>query len=149
VTAENGVTQTSDPATVWRWREHFQHDFAARMDWCVADSYDEANHNPLAVLNGDRTKHVLALQTKAGAEVRLSAEGTRDPDGDAVRATWLIYPEAGTIQGATLSAADGLATIVKLPIAARPGMLHVILQVEDNGAPSLFAYRRAIIEVTP
>ena len=149
VTAENGVTETSDPATIWRWREHFQHDFAARMDWCVADSYDEANHNPLAVLNGDRTKRVLTLQTKAGAEVRLSAEGTHDPDGHAVRATWLIYPEAGTIPGATLTATEGLATIVKLPIAAHPGMLHVILQVEDNGSPSLFAYRRAVIEVTP
>ncbi len=36
VTAEDGRTYTSDQATLWRWREHFQQDFAARMDWCVA-----------------------------------------------------------------------------------------------------------------
>jgi hypothetical protein len=44
VTADNGQTVCSDPATIWRWREQFQHDFAARMDWCVAKSYEDANH---------------------------------------------------------------------------------------------------------
>ena len=38
VTADNGATCTSAQATIWRWREAYQHDFAARMDWCVADS---------------------------------------------------------------------------------------------------------------
>jgi len=27
--------------------------------------------------------------------------------------------------------------------------LHVILQAKDDGTPLLFAYRRAIVEVTP
>ena len=39
--------------TVFRWREAFQNDFAARMDWCV-QPYTEANHHPVAVVNGDR-----------------------------------------------------------------------------------------------
>src|SRR5262249_4467369 len=57
-------TETSDFATIWRWRQHYQYDFAARMNWCVADRLDKANHNPLAVLNGDRTKDVLSLPGK-------------------------------------------------------------------------------------
>lgn len=149
VTADNGTTETTDPATIWRWREHFQQDFAARMDWCVADTFAKANHNPQPVLNGDHTKNVLVLPAKAGTEIALSAEGTVDPDQNAVRVSWWIYPEAGTVKGATLTAANGLTTRVRLPAGTRPGTLHVILQAEDDGSPHLFAYRRAVLEVTP
>jgi hypothetical protein len=40
---------TSNKATLWRWREDFQNDFAARMDWCTK-SFKEANHPPVPVL---------------------------------------------------------------------------------------------------
>ncbi len=149
VTADNGQTETSDPATIWRWREHFQNDFAARMNWCVADAYEKANHNPQPVLNGDSTQGVLTLHVKGGSEVALSAEGTADPDKDAVHVTWWIYAEAGSIKGATLTTTEGLATKVRLPAVTKPGAVHVILQAEDDGTPHLFAYRRAILEVTP
>lgn len=149
VTADNGKTETSDPATIWRWREHFQNDFAARMDWCVAETFDRANHNPLATLNGDRSTDVLKLPVKGGTRVSLSAEGSSDPDHNALRLTWWIYAEAGTLQNATLSNSEGLTTQVNVPAVKRPESLHVILQVEDDGAPHLFAYRRAILEVTP
>lgn len=149
VTAENGTIETSDQATIWRWREHYQHDFAARMDWCVADTFEKANHNPQPALNGDATKGVVTLQATAGSELALSAEGTSDPDGDAVRISWWIYSEAGTIEGATLSQVAGLDTTVRLPRVQRSGTLHVILQAEDNGTPALFAYRRIVVEVTP
>jgi hypothetical protein len=56
VTADNGQTVTSDQATIWRWREQYQNDFAARMNWCVTTDFTNANHNPIAVLNGDHTK---------------------------------------------------------------------------------------------
>src|SRR5207244_12429364 len=46
---DNGRTETSHQATIWRWREHYQNDFAARMDWCVADDFKSANHNPVSV----------------------------------------------------------------------------------------------------
>ena len=149
VTADNGITETTDPATIWRWREHFQNDFAARMNWCVADAFEKANHNPQPVLNGDRTKDVLRISAKAGTEVALSAEGTTDPDKNAVRITWWIYPEAGSIKGATLTRADGPTTSLHIPAGTKPGKLHVILQAEDDGTPYLFAYRRAVLEVAP
>jgi hypothetical protein len=149
VIADNGKTETSDPATIWRWREHYQHDFAARMDWCVADSFDRANHNPQPVLNGDKSGNVITLAGKGGTEVPLSAEGTSDPDKGAVKVTWWIYPEAGNVKGGTLTTAEGLTTKVQLPAVTKAGSLHVILQAEDDGAPHLFAYRRAVIDVTP
>jgi hypothetical protein len=149
VVVGDGSNVTSDPATIWRWREHYQHDFEARMNWCIADSFGKANHNPRPALNHDLTKNVLTLKAKSGTRVSLSAEGTTDPDGDSVRVTWWIYPEAGTIRNATLTVAEGLQTVVKLPVITEPGTVHVILQAEDSGEPHLFAYRRTVIEVAP
>lgn len=150
VTADNGRTETSNHATIWRWREHFQNDFAARMDWCVADDFKKANHNPRPVLNGDRSTSVLMIAAKPESTVTLSAEGTDAGDeGQHVQVTWWIYPEAGNINGAPLAESSGLKTAIVLPRGRQSGTLHVILQAEDDGKPRLFAYRRIVIQVRP
>jgi hypothetical protein len=149
VTLDDGTMKTSDQATVWRWRVHFQNDFAARMDWCVADTYGKANHNPIAVLNGDHTTDVIHIAGKVGMSVALSATGTSDPDRNNVNVTWWIYNESGSVKGATLSKTHGLQTDVQLSGVKEAGQLHVILQAEDDGTPPLFAYRRAVVDVTP
>lgn len=149
VTAANGQTVCSDQATIWRWREHFQHDFAARMDWCVADEYKLANHNPIAVLQEDTSRRVLSLRGMPGGTVHLSAAGSRDPDGDAIQLSWFVYREASTVNGeVTLSSASGESITFQVPSDARPGgTIHIILQVRDQGVPALFAYRRAVVTV--
>lgn len=150
VEIEKDRFETSNTATIWRWRKHFQHDFAARMDWCVADKFKKANHNPRPALNGDRSTGVLMIAAKAGSTVKLSAEGTdAGDDGQTVNVGWWIYPEAGTLEGASLTRSNGLTTEVTLPTAKQPGTVHVILQAEDDGAPQLFAYRRIVIQVSP
>ncbi len=144
VTTPDGRSHTSNTATIWRWRRAFQHDFAARMDWCVKPRSD-ANHNPVAVLNGKPGKDLVALE---GAAVELSAAGSSDPDGHALSYRWFIYPEAGTFQGdARLTSTNGLQTRLEIPAGAKPGTVHVILEVTDNGSPSLYSYRRAIVAV--
>ncbi len=148
VTADNGATETTNAATIWRWREHFQNDFAARMDWCVAEEYADANHNPRPVLNGDKSLKVIHLKAGAGDKITLSAEGTEDPDGDDFEITWWIYHDAGRVKGASLSHDSGPQTVVSLPAESkRTGAVHVILQVKDAGEPGLYGYRRAVIEV--
>ena len=150
VEVEPGRFETSNQATIWRWREHFQNDFAARMNWCVADAFTKANHNPRPVLNGDHTTGVVMISAKAGSTVTLSAQGTDAGDGgQGVKVSWWIYPEAGTIKEATLTSTGALTTQVTLPVASKPGTLHVILQAEDDGTPTLYAYRRIIIQVNP
>ena len=37
----DSTTFTGYKETLWRWRDDFQNDFAARMDWCLS-SYEEA-----------------------------------------------------------------------------------------------------------
>jgi hypothetical protein len=150
VTADNGRTETSNHATIWRWREPFQDDFAARMDWCVAEDFKKANHNPRPALNGDHSTGVVLVSAKGGSTVKLSAEGTdAGDDGQQVKVSWWLYPEAGSIEGATLTQTNGLNTEVILPAVTKPGTVHVILQAEDDGTPPLFAYRRVIIQAKP
>jgi len=150
VEIEPGRAETSNQATIWRWREHFQNDFAARMDWCVADDFKQANHNPRPVLNGNRSTDVVMISAKAGATVKLSAQGTDAGDeGQTVKVNWWVYREAGTLAGATLAQTNGFNTEVVLPAARRAGSVHVLLQAEDDGTPRLFFYRRVIIQVTP
>lgn len=151
-----GHSHTSNQATIARWRKHFQHDFAARMDWCVADDFKKANHNPVVVLNGDTTKRIVTLTAKPGDTLTFSSAGSSDPDGHAIVSHWMIYREAGTLgDEIKLSQTTGSETSLTLPATLPPPRrgapadhtVHVILTVEDNGAPSLVAYRRAILTV--
>ncbi len=65
----------------------------------MTDDYAKANHNPVAMLNGDTTRQVLKLHARAGETVALSSAGSRDPDGDAITSHWMIYTEPGTLVG--------------------------------------------------
>jgi len=146
----DGKPHTSNQATIWRWRRHYQHDFGARMDWCVADDYSKANHNPIAVLNGDQSKRIVEIAAKPGDAVKLSAKGSSDPDADAITSKWLIYREAGSFSdSAALSQDVGAETELTIPPSEgrspKQSTIHVILTIEDDGTPSLVAYRRAIV----
>ncbi|HYO24418.1 MAG TPA: nucleoside hydrolase-like domain-containing protein [Lacipirellulaceae bacterium] len=147
---DNGRTETSHHATIWRWREHYQNDFAARMDWCVAAEFDQANHNPHAVLNGDSSKSAASMTAKQGETVRLSAEGSTDPDNDELAFKWWVYREAGDFPGEiSLLAVEGPSTSFVAPPVKKPATVHVILEVRDAGTPNLWAYRRAIVTIAP
>jgi hypothetical protein len=149
VQAQDGSWHTTAQATIWRWREAYQYDFAARMDWCV-EKFEDANHNPVAILNGDDSKDVLEISAKAGDKIELSAKGSNDPDGDSFDITWFHYKEAGTLtETVELSSAKGTSTTFTAPTVQEKSTIHIILQLRDNGTPNLFSYRRAIITVEP
>ncbi len=136
--------------TLARWAEALQNDFRARLDWCVADDFRKANHRPRAALNGDTGREFVCLEAKPGERVRLSALGSRDPDGHRIRARWTVYPECGTFRGRVeLETAEGETTGFTAPEVRAPSTIHVILEVADEGSPRLFDYRRAIVTVKP
>ena len=134
--------------TIHRWREAYQNAFEARMDWCVLGP-DKANHAPTAVCNGDTSRLVLQQKVKPGDTVTLSAGGSSDPDGDRLRYHWWIYKEAGTCPGEVpITGTDTAEATINVPPQAA-GEIHVILEVTDNGAPPLTAYRRVILTAPP
>lgn len=133
-----------------RWRPAFQNEFAARMDWCVANDFQKANHPPVAVLNGDKSRDAVILRLKPGGTIAVSSAGSTDPDGHKLTARWFIYREAGTNLGAgALSAETGESVRLTLHPQQQSGTVHVILALSDNGTPSFTRYRRAVVEVQP
>ena len=139
---------TSAQATIWRWREAYQHDFAARMDWCAAETFGAANHNPVAAFDNDKSKAVVKLTVKPKETVTLSAAGTYDPDGDKVSYRWFVYKEAGSYDGPVNIKNDTAQQARFIALTAKsPGTIHIILEVKDNGEPSLVSYRRIIVTI--
>jgi hypothetical protein len=132
-------------ATLWRWRDDFQHDFAARMDWTIKP-YAEANHPPIPRLN-----HPEAITVRAGASIYMDANKTTDPDGDSLSFFWFPYPEAGSYKGVVkINGAENATTAsATAPKVEKPETLHFILRVTDKGNPSLSRYQRIIVTVTP
>ncbi len=140
---------TSNQATIWRWREEYQNDFAARIDWSNTPNYKKANHPPVAKLD-----HSNELLVKSGDIVKLSAKGSTDPDGDKLSYQWMVYKEVGTLNISRRGYADlensdsQEASFVALE-TDKVGTIHVILKVTDDGEPALTRYQRVIVNVMP
>jgi uncharacterized repeat protein (TIGR02543 family) len=126
--------------SISRWKDAIQNDFEARMDWSVSSSYSDANHHPIAVLNGNTGRGVLELSAAAESSVELSAAGSSDPDGNSLSYNWWIYDEVSS-GSASITGEHAETATVKVS----SGSVHVILEVVDNGSPNLTAYRRIII----
>lgn len=149
----DGNWYTDNHATIWRWRQAYQNDFAARMDWTIK-SYAEANHPPEPKLS-----HPDRLSARLGDTLELSAEGSTDPDKDALSFEWFVYGEAGgftTSSGrngrmVTIANADQPKINLTIPKNSvfRTGTLHVIVAVTDKGTPALTRYKRVILDVKP
>lgn len=164
VTGVDGKEHVSDQATIWRWREAFQNDFAARMAWTVND-FAHSNHNPIAVENGQSGTAPIEMDVTVGQAVTLDAGQSTDPDGQRIDFHWFHYAEAGMADGnlsaVTLSGADAARATVRADAVCRPGWLpglapcrgdgvaHIILAVTDEGTPRLTSYRRVILHVHP
>jgi hypothetical protein len=132
--------------TLWRWRDDFQNDFAARMDWTTRP-YAEANHPPVPVLG-----HPKTIAVESGEHFRLDARDSTDPDGDSLSFWWFHYPEAGGYEGAPLryAAAENMARITMMaPQVEKPETTHVVLRVTDRGSPPLSRYERVIVTIRP
>jgi hypothetical protein len=163
VTGVDGRQHVSDQASIWRWREVFQNDFAARMDWTIAD-FAHANHNPIAIVNGESGTAPVTIDVEVGKPIVLDASSSSDPDvNQTLRYNWFHYHEAGVtgtnpadvkITGANTLKATITATSVCrakwLPLGppcTGSGVAHIILAITDNGSPSLTTYHRIILNV--
>jgi len=128
-----------------RWIEAANRDFQARMDWCVADKFEDANHKPIIQIKGDLDRTV-----KGGQTVVLDATGTKDPDGDNMSFRWWQFQEAGTFDGmVTIDHPLGKKISFAAPVVEQTSTIHIILAVRDRGEPALYSFQRLIITVSP
>lgn len=140
----DGTTYIDNTATIWRWRNHFQNDFAARMDWTIND-YKNANHPPIAKLN-----HENEIEVKSGEEIILDATVSEDPDGDKLSYKWIFYREAGTYSSMTnIENNENARLQITAPKVDSPKVMHFVVAVTDDGEPKLTSYQRVILTVSP
>ena len=150
----DGRWHTSNHATIWRWRSAYQNDFAARMDWTIKP-FANANHPPVPQLG-----HAREIVAKPGQRVDLSADGSSDPDGDALSYDWFHYGEPGTFTTSSARSGQPITIqqfdqpkawfVVPTDRVMPPGTgdVHIILAVTDHGTPRLTRYRRVIVTVS-
>tara|TARA_R110001606_G_scaffold63554_2_gene147146 strand:+ start:810 stop:2231 length:1422 start_codon:yes stop_codon:yes gene_type:complete len=130
--------------TLWRWRDDFNNDFAARMDWCTM-SFENANHPPVPVLS-----HPQEFEVKSGQAFTLDALDSTDPDGDNLSFLWFHYPEESSYKEKINLGADNVHIVhATAPKVTKKETLHFILKVTDKGSPALSRYKRVIVTVTP
>lgn len=149
----DGKWHSGNHETIWRWREAFQNDFAARMDWTILP-VDKANHPPVVKID-----HEKSLVAKPGERINLSAKNCSDPDGDALSYKWFCYAEAGTLPVSSATSSQPIEIkdfdqqeawfMVPTGRVMPPGTgtIHIVLAVTDHGSPRLTRYQRIIVTV--
>ena len=131
-------------ASVWRWRDIFQRDFAARMAW--AEDAKDANHPPAVAINGEEVRMPIVKSVRPGESLKLTAEGA-DRDEDQLSYRWWIYHNAGTYKReVTVEKANQAELQFEVPADSAGTTIHLILEVTDNGEPQLTTPVRIVLQ---
>lgn len=169
------VYRDVDRGSYLRWIEYTNRDFKNRLDWCVAESFEKANHRPSIEIIGDLDRTV-----KSGDLVEIEAS-ISDPDALNVDLLWEQYSgvykqlgmdkekfaayvqtwpkavplwwqfrDAGTYNGMVkISDPEKNKVQFVAPEVKEAKTIHLILEVKDQGSLALTSFARIVVTVLP
>jgi hypothetical protein len=137
----------------------------------MESDFAKANHHPVINISGFKGLAPAQITAEAGSTVLLDASATYDPDGRKLTFKWWHYREPTATQwwvdaevaelGIKKLDDEGRKVEITLPPpekcavelmsrkpVAQGQLLHLILEVTDDGTPSLTSYRRVLIQAT-
>ncbi|KAJ5746319.1 hypothetical protein N7520_011501 [Penicillium odoratum] len=158
----------SNYATIWRWRDAFQIDFAARMQWSLPANISRTNHQLVISIEGSVSLAPLNVSVEFRSKISLNAGATEDPGGDSLAFRWFQYKEpgadnwnvAGEVPELNITVLhEGRMVQVQIldeklscdGMSLNPSgcwLLHLILEVTDNGYHPLTSYKRVLMQTT-
>lgn len=176
VIGKDGKAHIGSQATIWRWREAYQGDFAARMQWTLDPNFKSANHAPVVILNGDSGLEALHIKVRFGETLKLDASDTWDAHSrDRLEFRWMHYREPSATQWSVgfevpelkfVDVSEGVRKMEKVEVKIPgkdegcvfpldetkimkwgPKTYHLILEVVNDGRFPMRGYRRLLVEV--
>lgn len=129
--------------SMWPYVADIQRDFAARVEWASADSFEKGEHAPEL-----RVKEGTDLSASAGERVTLHADAI-SPDGDAVNITFRVYADAsGAWADAVCLQVQDNTAVCTIPAQALLGdLLHIVVKAQAEGHHRLVHYQQVIITI--
>lgn len=167
VVGQDNETHVSNQATIWRWRDAYQNDFAARMQWTV-ENFNNAVHQPVIIVNDTKSWKPLETKVEVDTEFVLDASKSYDLNNRNLTFKWYQYREVSLSQnnlgneikeidivplnqnGSKIkfqvpSFEDACYSIFNRPLADCKHY-HIILEVINDGIPTVRTYKRIIVK---
>ncbi|RMY80313.1 hypothetical protein D0862_12796 [Hortaea werneckii] len=101
-------TYTSSQATIWRWRQAYQDEMSARIQWSILGNYSAGSHPPAVSVNGSCDSSPLVVEVSPEQVITMDASHTYDPDANLtgkndLQFNWFQYREISATQSNTAS----------------------------------------------
>lgn len=148
-----------------------QDDSAAWIRWTVEGDFDRTNQAPVVSIVDSVGPAPAEISAEAGSTIALDADRTYDTDGDELTFKWWQYNDCtasqcwveAEVKELQIKPVDRECKVVEVTLpspekcccemlsrqaVAKGQLLHLILEVTDNGSPALTTYRRALIQAT-
>jgi hypothetical protein len=145
----DGRWHTTNHATIWRWREHFQNDFS--VVWTGA-------LNPMMrqiILRCPNSGTTLpSCKSRGAGKLKCSGQFRSRCRQSFIQVVFVrrtgtfAMSTARTGSPLKINDSDKQEAWFIAPQKARMGTMHIILAVSDKGRPSLTRYKRVIVECT-
>lgn len=121
----DGKVYKSAQASIYRWREDFQSDFASRMSWTSSNRYEDCTHPPII------EDQIRIIKTRSGKiEVTLK---TKSNDKTPLKYDWFIYKEAGSYEGEVTIDDEHCSTCkINIPKDSCGKVISLICRVQDD-----------------